>query len=87
MDQGCPWYWTLPIPHIAREGLPPQELTGQWVDALGELVHLQGPVLELAAEHVTVVFLFCRLCLHRLLGWVRVWGLLSWGCGMTLVTV
>lgn len=68
MSQGCPWHWTL-HPCIAWEGLPPRELTGQWVDALGEPVHLPGPALELAAEHVTVVFLLCRFCLRRLLGW------------------
>lgn len=85
MGQGRPWYRTLPP--TAWEGLPPGELTGQWVDALGELVLLPGPALELAAEHVAVVFLFCCLCLRRLLGCVRVWGLLGRGCGMTLVTI
>lgn len=73
---------TGPSPsHIAWESLPPRELTGQWVDTLGEPVHLQGPALELAAEHVAVVFLLCRLCLRRLLGWVWFWGLLGRGCG------
>lgn len=73
--------------NTAQEGLAPRELTGQWVNALGKPVHLPRPALELAAEHVAVVFLLCCLCLHRLLGWSWVWGLLGWGCGMTLVTI
>lgn len=68
-------------------GTPPRALTGQWVDALGEPVHLPGPALELAAEHVTVVFLLRCLCLRGLLGWGWLWSLLGWGCGMTSVTV
>lgn len=69
-----------PPPHS-----PPRQLTGQWVDTLGELVRLPGPALELAAEHFAVVLLRRRcLCLLRLLGWGWIWGLLGWGCGMTV---
>lgn len=62
-------------------------LTGQRVDALGELVLLPGAPFELAAEHVAIVFL-----LHRpRLGWLcirgRLWGFLGWGYGITPVTI
>lgn len=61
-------------------------LTGQRVDAPGELVLPPGPALELAAEHVAVVLLL-RLRLpggRRARGRLR--GLLGRSCGMTLVT-
>lgn len=77
----CPFTWHGSDAH-ARPGL-----TGQRVDALGELVLLPGASFELAAEHVTIVLL-----LHRpRLGWLgirgRLWGFLDWGYGITPVTI
>lgn len=69
----------MPVAHAA--------LTGQRVDALGELVLLPGAAFELAAEHVTIVLflhgpLRSRLCVR---GWL--WGFLGWGYGITPVTI
>ena len=78
------------LPHPLHDVVMPTALpglTGQWVDALGKLVLLPGAAFELAAEHLTVVFL---LCLPRF-SWLhfrgRLWGFFGWGCGMTLVTL
>lgn len=63
-------------------------LTGQRVNALGKLVRPPGAALELAAEHVTIVFLFLRL--SRFGGFYRrgrLWGFLGWSCAMTPVTI
>lgn len=62
-------------------------LTGQRVNALGKLVLLPGAAFELAAEHLTVVFLFHLPRFSRLRFWGRLWGFFGWGCGMTLVTL
>lgn len=62
-------------------------LTGQRVDALGELILLPGASFELAAEHVTIVLLFLLPHLNWLRVWGRLWGFLGWGYGITLVTI
>lgn len=61
-------------------------LTGQRVDALGELPLLPGAAFELAAQHVTVVLLRHLHCLGWLCVWGWLWGFLGWSYGMTLVT-
>lgn len=78
----------LSHPRVSWAAMPTDQpgLTGQWVDAPGELVLPPRPALELAAKHVAVVLLL-RL---RLPGWCRargrLRGLLRGSCGMTPVT-
>ena len=61
-------------------------LTGQRVNALGELVLLPGPAFELAAEHVAVVLLLHLRRLRGLRVGGRLRGFLGWSYGMTRAT-
>lgn len=67
--------------------IAPPGLTGQRVDALGELVLLPGAAFELAAEHVTIMLLLGLPPLSRLCVRGRLWAFLGWGYGITLVTI